>query len=84
MKPARQAREAAGLTIHQAAKAARLSVSSMRKIEHGLPASYRVMQVLAGLYGCTDQPFRRHTEGGREMSTRKPPRRRAGAAARER
>ena len=66
----------------------------MRKIESGLPASFRVMQVLAALYGRrqdglpADWSFRRHTEGGREMSTRRPARRRgdrrSGSAAEER
>ena len=89
MKPARAAREAAGISTREACRAARISLSTLRKVECGLPASYRVMQVLAALYGRrqdglpADYAFRRHTEGGREMSTRKPARRGPGPAARE-
>lgn len=66
-KPARIARLAAGKTIEEASKAARLSVSSIRKIEHGAPASYRVACALARFYGVTDWSFRRHRPRKRRL-----------------
>lgn len=72
MKPARLAREAAGVSTAEACRAARISLSTLRKLECGYPASARVAVALARFYGCTDAPFRRHRAAGPAQSTKTP------------
>lgn len=51
ISPARQAREAAGLSAEQAARRARVSESYLRRAER-CGCSYILAQRLAPLYGC--------------------------------
>lgn len=58
--PARAARLRAGRSLEETAQAARISVSTLRKLECGYPAAERVARRLARFYGCGEWPFRRH------------------------
>ena len=74
MKPARIARISAGRSTLDACRAARISLSTLRKLEAGEPATERVARRLAAFYGIsTDLPFRRHRSpnpGGRSRGRR--------------
>jgi transcriptional regulator with XRE-family HTH domain len=62
MTHAAQAREAAGLTLEQAAKRARVSVRYLRHVErHG--AGYALARRLSHIYNCSLATFLYPTDG---------------------
>jgi len=63
MTPARLAREAAGLSLEEAAKRARVCVAYLRAIERHGGASYGLAVRLSRLYGCSANVFLYRAKG---------------------
>jgi len=66
MTPARSAREAAGLSIEEAAKRTRVCVAYLRAVERHGGASYGLAMRLSRLYGCSANIFLYHASKGSE------------------
>jgi len=68
MTPATHAREAAGLTLDQAAKQARICSSYLRAVERRGGASYVLAMSLTRIYGCSANVFILKNKGGETLN----------------
>jgi transcriptional regulator with XRE-family HTH domain len=75
--PAAQAREAAGFTIEEAAKRARVCVAYLRRIERNGSCSFPLAMRLSRLYQCSANVFLYHQ--GSEKPTKQASSRQAKA-----